>query len=388
MCKIDYLGTGICPAAARKPFVAYFPQGRMDLYDALARNVIPVSEALLDIADTCTLCGICDPQCHFVTGLRPLEVMKALKERVENHRRRGGPIHRPPRDEIVEKLGRIVGPEWASNDPAVLVTYADDPFPLTAMRMPRCVVLPGSTEETAAVVRLAVREKIPYAVRGNGASVYGQVFSEGLVLDMNRMKDLMIDPRESSAEVGAGVTSFELQGEALKHGLRANTAEPAATVCGNIVCTGIFSTWSASYGFAADNYFDMEFIDRSGRTFRLSDPDASALMAYRHGEFPSPGVCTRAWVRLHRSRRTKRGFSFPSGISSRPSDLRVSSRSAGRDYPWPFSVPTIWRHFSRRLSNLPGKRSPSCLMFLGSVSPFSSSPAARTAMPSVALRRR
>jgi hypothetical protein len=313
MCKIDYLGTGLCPAGAAKPFVAYFPQGRMDLYAALTRDVIPVSEALLDIADTCTLCGICDPQCHFVTGMRPLAVMRALKERAEDHRRRGGPVHRPPRDEIVERLGGIVGPKWVQNDPAVLVAYADDPFPLTAMRMPRYVVMPGSTEETAAVVRLAVREKIPYVVRGNGASVYGQVFSSGMVLDMNRMKNLTIDARKHTAEVGAGVTSFELQSKALELGLRANTAEPAATVCGNVICTGTFSTWAASYGFAADNYADMEFVDRSGRVFRLSDPDAAHLTAYRHGEFPPPGVCTRAWIRLHPVADDEEGFLVPFG---------------------------------------------------------------------------
>ncbi len=313
MCKIDYLGTGICPAAVRKPYVAYFPQGRMDIFDALSRNVIPFSEALLDIADTCTLCGICDPQCHFVAGLRPFEVMKALKDRVDGHRQKGGEIHRPRRDPLLARLEKAVGREWVSNDPAILVTYANDPFPLTEMRMPRYVVLPGSREETAAVVRLAARAKIPYAVRGNGSSVYGQVFSEGIILDMNRLKGIEIDPRNWIAEVGAGVTSFALQQEALRCGFRANAAEPAATVCGNIICTGTFSTWSASYGLATDNFVDMEFVDRRGRTFRLSDPKAANLMTYRHGEFPPPGVCTRAWVRLHPVTEDEEGLLVPFG---------------------------------------------------------------------------
>lgn len=28
MCKIDYLGTGLCPSGPEKGFVTYYPQGR------------------------------------------------------------------------------------------------------------------------------------------------------------------------------------------------------------------------------------------------------------------------------------------------------------------------------------------------------------------------
>jgi hypothetical protein len=53
MCKIDYLGTGLCPSGAEKQYVSYYPQGRMNLYDALARGLISVTEALVDIASSC-----------------------------------------------------------------------------------------------------------------------------------------------------------------------------------------------------------------------------------------------------------------------------------------------------------------------------------------------
>lgn len=41
MCKIDYLDTGLCPSGPEKHFVAYYPQGRMDIYAALKNNLIP-----------------------------------------------------------------------------------------------------------------------------------------------------------------------------------------------------------------------------------------------------------------------------------------------------------------------------------------------------------
>ncbi len=299
MCKIDYLGTGSCASGAEKVYVAYYPQGRMDLCHALAEGRVSLTPALVDVARDCDLCGACDLQCHFVTGLRPLAVMKALKERVEELVAAGGRVEAPAEDEPLRRLRAIVGAAWATNDPAVRLTYADDPFPLAGPRTPAYVVLPGSRDEVAAVVRLAGELGLSMAVRGNGGSVFGFVFADGVVLDMNRMKDIEIDAGNWCASVGPGVTSFELQKEAFRRGFRVNAAEPAATVCGNIVCTGTFSTWSNVYGTAADGFVDMEFVDRKGNVFRAGDKSAPNVFAFEHAVVPSPGICTKAVVRLH-----------------------------------------------------------------------------------------
>jgi hypothetical protein len=130
---------------------------------------------------------------------------------------------------------------------------------------------------------------------------------------MNRMKDIRIDPADWTAVVGAGVTAWELQREALRHGMRANTAEPSATVCGNVICTGLFSTWSACYGTMADNVIDMEFVGRDGEIFHLSDPDAPNLAAYEHRVKPPPGICTKAVVPLHPVTEDEEAFLIPFG---------------------------------------------------------------------------
>jgi hypothetical protein len=311
MCKIDYLGTGLCPPGKRYHYVSYYPQGRMDLYAALAENLIPITQGLVHIAETCSLCGVCDLQCHFVTGLRPLEVMKALKDRVEDYLKSGGKPTVIAPDEPLRRLQSIVGAEWATNDPAVLVTYANDPFPLADMKMPRYVVLPGTREEVAAVVRLAKELDLPYAVRGNGGSVFGFVFSDGIVLDMQRMRRIAVDKDNWAAAVGPGVTSFELQQEASRHGLRVNAAEPAATVCGNIVCTGTFSTWSYAYGTAADGFIDMEFVDAKGKIFRLNDKQAPNVFAFENAVIPAPGICTEATVKLQPTTADEDGVLVP-----------------------------------------------------------------------------
>ena len=311
MCKIDYLGTGLCPPGKRYHYVSYYPQGRMDLYAALAANLIPVTEGLVHIAETCTLCGLCEMQCHFVTGLRPLQVMKALKDRVDDDLKAGGKPEVIEVDEVLGRLREIVGAEWATNDPAVLITYANDPFPLAEMKVPRYVVLPGKREEVAAVVRLANDLGLPYVVRGNGGSVFGFVFSEGIVFDMQRMRRITVDRDNWSAAVEPGVTSFELQQEVSRHGLRVNTAEPAATVCGNIVCTGTFSTWSNVYGTAADGFVDMEFVDTAGNVFRLNDKKSPNVFAFENAVIPAPGICTEALVKLQPTTEDEDGLLVP-----------------------------------------------------------------------------
>jgi hypothetical protein len=311
MCKIDYLGTGLCASGAEHHFVSHFPQGRMDLCDALAQNRIPITEALKEIADSCNLCGICDRQCHFVTGMRPMEVMKALKQHVREWLDQGNRPLAVPSEPDLDGLREIVGRQWATNDPAILLTYANDPFPLTGPRMPRFVVLPESREQVAAVIRFANDRQIPYVVRGNGGSVFGFVFSDGLVMDMHRMKSIVIDAENWTALVEPGVTSFELQQAAVQLGFRVNTAEPAATVCGNIVCTGLFSTWANAYGVNADTFVDMEFVGRDGEFFRLNDPRAPNVLCYEHQLTPSPGICTRAHVRLHPMTDDEEGMLIP-----------------------------------------------------------------------------
>jgi ferredoxin len=313
MCKIDFLRTGLCPSGARKYYVSYFPQGRMDIYNALTNNLLPLTEGLVDIADTCTLCGICDKQCHFVTGMRPMKVMEALKQQVEASLEKNTAM-RINEDAVLKDLRKIVGTEWATNDPATLVAYANDPFPLKEMQMPGYVVLPGTKDDIVAIVSVANKRGLPYAIRGNGSSVFGIVFTDGIVLDMNRMKSIAIDRDNWIATVGPGVTSFELQKEVHKQGLRVNVAEPAATVCGNIVCTGIFSTWSNAYGVAADNLVNAEFVDNTGHVFDLNDRGAPNLFAFRNEMLPPPpGICTEAQVRMYPTTEDEEGILVPLG---------------------------------------------------------------------------
>jgi hypothetical protein len=90
-----------------------------------------------------------------------------------------------------------------------------------------------------------------------------------------RLKKLEIHPENSTAVVGAGITSFELQKAAYKYKLRANVAEAGAHYCANIATTGIVTTWGNKYGCFADNFIDLEIVDNEGNIKNHHDIDIS-----------------------------------------------------------------------------------------------------------------
>jgi hypothetical protein len=301
MCKIDFLGNGVCASGVEKHFVSFYPEGRMDLYAALAEKTIPVTEKCVEIADSCNLCGQCDYQCYFVNELRPSKVMKALKDHVGAYLKSGGKVVRAKDDAILAEMKTIVGADWASNDPAVRITYHHDLCPHVTFKMPEYVVLPNSKEEISSIIKLLNKNKVPYCVRGNGASSHGLVFSEGAVLDLNRIKTIDFDEKNWSVKVGPGVAAFDLQREARKRGYRVHTAEPAALVCANIMTSGLLSTFSTTYGISADNFIDAEFIAGDGSFFSLNDRDAPNLFSFRNSlsEQEPLAICVSVSMKLH-----------------------------------------------------------------------------------------
>jgi hypothetical protein len=181
--------------------------------------------------------------------------------------------------------------------------------------MPEYVVMPNSHEEISSIITLLNNYKIPYVVRGNGASSHGLVFSEGVVLDLNRMKTIDFDEKNWSVKVGPGVAAFDLQREARKRGYRVHTAEPAALVCANIMTSGLLSTFSTTYGISADNFVDAEFVARDGSFFRLNDLSAPNLFSSPNSlsEQETIAICVSVYMKLHPVTADEGGVLVPFG---------------------------------------------------------------------------
>ena len=92
---------------------------------------------------------------------------------------------------ILAELRRIAGTEHVSDSRAALATHA---FDATQRRfLPDAVVWSGSTEEVAAIVRLAAAQRIPVLPRGAGSGFSGGALAVqgGIVLVFTRMNRIV-----------------------------------------------------------------------------------------------------------------------------------------------------------------------------------------------------
>ena len=309
MCKVDFLGTGLCPSGVEHGFAAYWPEGKMEILKALYDGRLHPTETLVEIADSCTSCGICDRQCHFITHLRPQKVCEAIKEIVDHCDKKD--IKSIPEDDTLRVLRGIVGEQWASNDPAIIVAYAKTVITENAGSN-FYVVMPQTTEEVAAVMHYAHAHNIPAMPRGNGTllSLFADTLlakaislEKGIILDLKRMKKLLIDAKNQTATVGAGISSYELQQEAQRHGMRALVAEASAQICPNIATFGIISPWGNNYPGGPENYIDLTLVDSSGAISHPSDQDIinpyTTNNRFTNLTLTPSKIITEATVKLH-----------------------------------------------------------------------------------------
>ena len=122
---------------------------------------------------------------------------------------------------VVERLKDLLGPDHVLDSPASLISYGIDAtggyrgHPLAA-------VFPGSSQETAQVLRLAVEFGIQLVGRGSGTSLSaGAVPADGsIVISLSRLTSgPHLDEHQMTVRAGAGVTTRAIQDAALAAGL-------------------------------------------------------------------------------------------------------------------------------------------------------------------------
>jgi glycolate oxidase len=117
----------------------------------------------------------------------------------------------PLTDKIIEELRTIVGKGNVVIDKEKLEAYSHDETDAHEYgHSPEAVIYPATTEETALVVKLANRERIPITPRGAGSGLSGGAIPEygGLVLSLEKMNRIIeIDRENMLAVLEAGVVT-------------------------------------------------------------------------------------------------------------------------------------------------------------------------------------
>ena len=162
--------------------------------------------------------------------------------------------------EVYRALEDIVGPDWISEDRAIIeanskVSVSPDvslrKHQKDASLIPACVVLPQSTEEVQAIVRVAARYKVPFTLFANG-QMFSHIPKEGSIcLSLKRMdKILDIDEKNLTARLQPNVDYRQLQAETMKRGLWNGGCVLATSIC------KLASQWAAQGFWQTDLKFD------------------------------------------------------------------------------------------------------------------------------------
>src|ERR1700674_1558853 len=183
---------------------------------------------------------------------------------------------------VIEELRRTVGREQVIDDGNDLRIFERDASIEGAV--PDAVVLPGTTAEVAAVIKLAAKHRIPVVPRGAGTGLSGGAVTirGGIALQMTRMRRILeIDPVAQTATVEPGVVNQELTLAAASQRLFYGpdpSSQKACTIGGN-AAENSGGPHCLYYGVTTNHVLGMEVVLADGSVHWVSGdaPDRIGL---------------------------------------------------------------------------------------------------------------
>src|SRR6202158_5568361 len=183
---------------------------------------------------------------------------------------------------VVEELRRIVGRESVIDSSNDLRIFERDASIEGAM--PDAVVLASTTDQVAAVIKVAAKHHIPVVPRGAGTGLSGGAVTirGGIALQVTRMRRILeIDPIAQTALVEPGVVNQELSLAAASHGLfyaPDPSSQKACTIGGN-AAENSGGPHCLYYGVTTNHVLGMEVVLADGSVHWVSGdaPDRVGL---------------------------------------------------------------------------------------------------------------
>lgn len=219
-------------------------------------------------------------------------------------------------DEVVTALRTVLA------DEQILISKTDRynrarvpaPFPVHRWRerVPDLAVLPTSTEQVAAVVRIANEFAVPIVPRDGGTGLTdGAVpLRGGIVVDVKRMNQIVeIDTINRTATVGTGISMLKLNEELAKYGLF-YPDDPASYPCslvGGRIGTSGWSLIGSRYGHSRDLVLSFDHVLPTGEVMHVGDgigrkiSKSSSGYQLKHlfmGHQGTLGIATQATLKL------------------------------------------------------------------------------------------
>lgn len=211
-------------------------------------------------------------------------------------------------DALIEALRRALAPDRVRVGPSELGIYRRDASNLSGRA--GVVVLPVSTAEVQAAVRIAVAAGVPFVARGSGTGLAGgAVPLDGAVVialtKMNRV--LSVDVESQSAWVEPGLLNLDLTRAVSEHGLHFApdpSSQQSCSIGGN-VANNAGGPHCLADGVTSAHILGLEVVLPDGELVVLGgeepEPDGLDLRGAFVGGEGMLGIATKVCVRLSRN---------------------------------------------------------------------------------------
>jgi hypothetical protein len=167
-------------------------------------------------------------------------------------------------------------------------------------KQPALFAVCETSEDVQAAVRSAQRYNLPLSVRGGGHDWAGRALcADGLVIDLTRMREVVVDMHSRVATVAGGASNKDVAAAAGAHGLVAALGNCGAVGMAGLTLGGGYGPLNGLYGLAADNLLGAEVVLADGcRVTTGPDEEPELFWAIRGGG-GNFGVVTSMRVQLH-----------------------------------------------------------------------------------------
>jgi glycolate oxidase subunit GlcD len=221
-----------------------------------------------------------------------------------------------PMASLERQLVRLLGKERVLTTRDALLAWECDGFTVHRS-LPRAVVLPESTAETAAVVTLLHGTGTPFVPRGAGTCLSGGPTAgpDAVVIDLARMRSVLrISAADRYAVVQPGVVNLDLTAAVAHLGLHYAPDPSSQSVCtiGGNFAENSGGPHCLKYGMTQDHVLAATIVLPDGTIAGIGDPagsrlphalDLPALFCGSEGTF---GIATEITVRLCRDQEAVR----------------------------------------------------------------------------------
>ena len=207
---------------------------------------------------------------------------------------------------LVEALREVVDPGYVHTAPSEIIAYSyDGTF---QQRRPDLAVSPKSTEEVAAIVKLARQNRVPIIARGASSGLAGGTIPEsgGIILNLARMDRILeIDTDNVCVTAQAGVVTLQLQQAVEKAGLfyPPDPASSRQSTIGGNVATNAGGPRCLKYGVTRDYVIGLTVVLASGEILKLGgkitkNASGYQLMQLFVGSEGTLGIVTQVTLKL------------------------------------------------------------------------------------------